>query len=351
MLGKNRGKKLSKKERNIVWKKRLRWVFKKNYNFKYLGGYDEELMENSKIKIKHNRCGFEFEVSLNRIYRYDIFCHGCGAKEPEFMTRDKIYDVSNGNLYLIKKNMLTNEGLFLHKTCRSYFKEDVNLIKNITICPKCSEYKSKGENRIKEVLGNMKVNFKEEVTLLGCKSEGVLFFDFAIYKKNKISFLIEYQGEQHYKPIKCWGGEEGLSERQTRDMIKKEYCKINNIPLIEINFWEYELIEEKIKMLLNQYGYSIKDKTIKKYEIPSINNENLDKMFHICDELVIGSSVDFKSLWDKSIKMVKKNKMSPNKYVDKKLKFDLKKELIKFENRLFWRQDFEKYYMNVGGNC
>ena len=40
---------------------------------------------------------------------------------------------------------------------------------------------------------------------------------------------------QHFSDI-CWGGKDGLLERQKRDNIKNDYCKNNNISLIRIRY-------------------------------------------------------------------------------------------------------------------
>lgn len=48
---------------------------------------------------------------------------------------------------------------------------------------------------------------------------------------------IEYQGEQHYKAVSIWGGEEGLKENQERDLRKKKLCKENGVQLLE---WSYQ---------------------------------------------------------------------------------------------------------------
>lgn len=47
---------------------------------------------------------------------------------------------------------------------------------------------------------------------------------------------IEYQGIQHYKPVKHWGGEESLVRLKERDKKKRSICKKLKIPLI---FFEY----------------------------------------------------------------------------------------------------------------
>jgi len=49
---------------------------------------------------------------------------------------------------------------------------------------------------------------------------------------------IEYQGEQHYKAIKPWGGEEGLAKRQSNDRRKRALCKQLGYTLVEFRFDE-----------------------------------------------------------------------------------------------------------------
>jgi hypothetical protein len=43
---------------------------------------------------------------------------------------------------------------------------------------------------------------------------------------------IEYQGIQHYKPVKHWGGKEALERVKARDRKKAELCKLNVVTLI-----------------------------------------------------------------------------------------------------------------------
>ena len=81
--------------------------------------------------------------------------------------------------------------------------------------------------------------------LLGVGNEP-LRYDFYIPKYN---LLIEYQGEQHYKPqdFKGEGIEKAKSKfkrQQKHDKYKREYAKENNIDLLEIPYWEFKNIEE-----------------------------------------------------------------------------------------------------------
>lgn len=74
-------------------------------------------------------------------------------------------------------------------------------------------------------------------------------FDFYLPNNN---ICIEYQGKQHYQIIDYFGGEKGFEDRQRNDNIKKEFCKTNNIPLLEIQYGETkENIERMILNVLN----------------------------------------------------------------------------------------------------
>lgn len=53
-----------------------------------------------------------------------------------------------------------------------------------------------------------------------------------------ISLGIEYQGEQHFKPIKHWGGEKALGEVLLRDKRKEVLCRRNKIRLVKFRYDE-----------------------------------------------------------------------------------------------------------------
>jgi hypothetical protein len=69
------------------------------------------------------------------------------------------------------------------------------------------------------------------------------YYDFYLPKHN---IIIEYNGMQHYKPIKFFGGQKGFDYLKERDNIKKEYCQNQNIKLIIISY------KDNIEETLNQ---------------------------------------------------------------------------------------------------
>ena len=54
----------------------------------------------------------------------------------------------------------------------------------------------------------------------------------------ELSLAIEYQGIQHYKPIKHWGGKIALQKLQERDKKKKIKCEEKGVRLIYFNYDE-----------------------------------------------------------------------------------------------------------------
>lgn len=65
----------------------------------------------------------------------------------------------------------------------------------------------------------------------------------------EIRLAFEYQGQQHYHPIKHWGREKGLRAVQRRDEMKRELCKNLNIRLIAIKYSD-PLTEEYIRSII-----------------------------------------------------------------------------------------------------
>jgi len=47
-----------------------------------------------------------------------------------------------------------------------------------------------------------------------------------------LSLAIEYQGEQHYRPVALFGGEEGLKRTKERDKLKLKLCRDNGIKVV-----------------------------------------------------------------------------------------------------------------------
>lgn len=102
-------------------------------------------------------------------------------------------------------------------------------------CPKCKS--SKGENEIIKYLDANNIKYVHQKTFNDCRYTAKLPFDFYIPSKN---LLIEYDGVQHFKPIKYFGGQKTYLKRIKYDILKNEYARINEIDLLRIPYWKFK---------------------------------------------------------------------------------------------------------------
>lgn len=105
-----------------------------------------------------------------------------------------------------------------------------------------------GEINIKQILENNNIEFKEQISFNDLKNIKPLRFDFGIYKDNNLIRLIEFDGIQHFKEQDYFT--HSLTDTKNNDIIKNEYCKNNNIPLVRIPYWERDKIT--LDMLLGE---------------------------------------------------------------------------------------------------
>ena len=103
-------------------------------------------------------------------------------------------------------------------------------------CPIDNE--SKGETSVRVILSKNKIEYKQYHKMEGCfvmRNDRciLLTFDFYLPKHNTV---IEYDGRQHYEPVKYFGGDESYNRQVMLDGIKNKFCKDNNINLIRIPY-------------------------------------------------------------------------------------------------------------------
>lgn len=111
-------------------------------------------------------------------------------------------------------------------------------------CPSCNQ--SHGEKLIANILRKQQIAYKVEHTFDDLCYKNKLRFDFYLPNKN---VLIEYDGEQHYKPVKHFNGNKGYNITKKRDALKNRYAKQKGIQLIRIPYWKKP--EEIEAMLIN----------------------------------------------------------------------------------------------------
>lgn len=105
-------------------------------------------------------------------------------------------------------------------------------------CKKMSKYELYVSQYLESVGYVLGVDYFREKTypdLVG-QSGGRLRFDFLVNLHSGESVLIECQGEQHYRAVDWFGGEENFLRGQARDVLKREYALSHGIRLIEMSY-------------------------------------------------------------------------------------------------------------------
>lgn len=112
--------------------------------------------------------------------------------------------------------------------------------------PRATGYK--GESLLYEVIAGI---VGKDKILVHHRPEWLRGLEIDIYIPHlKIGF--EYQGRQHYEPIKFFGGKEALEDLQYRDALKKELCKLNNVDLYEYRYDEEIYPDDILNIIQNK---------------------------------------------------------------------------------------------------
>lgn len=226
-------------------------VFVKEFNEVSKGEYtqlSDYRRIHEKIKVKHNMCGHEYEVEPNSFLRGKRCpeCFGNKVKTTEEF-RYEVNELGNGEFELMS-NYVNNRTkvMILHKTCdKTYAVTPKDFLRG-NRCPYCKQ--SKGERMVQSILDELRETYEIQKTFEDLTSRHQkLPFDFYLPERN---LLIEYDGVQHFKEVKYFGGSKKLSSQQRRDKLKNEYAKDKNIKLLRI---PYTYKEEQVKKVIVSY--------------------------------------------------------------------------------------------------
>ncbi len=116
-------------------------------------------------------------------------------------------------------------------------------------CPVCQE--PKGERAVRLFLENNNLKHDHQKTFNDCRHTNVLRFDFYVYHSTS-NFIIEYDGIQHFKVVKRFGGAKGFRDRIIKDHIKNEWCDQNNIPLLRISYTQLRKVDTIVKEFIEK---------------------------------------------------------------------------------------------------
>ena len=213
--------------------------------------HDIELLSEYKgsannITVKYS-CGFITDRCFDSIASSNYKCPHCNKKGYKRNTErfyEEVYGLVDSEYTFYGEYVNCDTKMKVkHNACdHEYYVTPTRFINGGRRCPYCNR-SSKPELYIEALLQEKGINFTEQYEyddLLGTKG-GRLRFDFAIFDTdNNLVFQLEYDGEYHYLPIL---GQAKLEYQQEHDRRKDEYCKLHNIDLLRIPYWDFDNIE------------------------------------------------------------------------------------------------------------
>lgn len=218
-----------------------------NSNIKILSQYQNN---KTKVNCKCKICNHQWEARPDNLLHW-----GC--------PRCRLVKISNKNRKtqdeFIKQATKVHNNKYYYNNV-NYIRDNVKVIITCPIhgdfwqtpsnhlqghgCPKCNT--SKGELFIEKYLTKHNILFERQYCIPTIiNPSGLAYIDFYLPDYNT---FIEYNGRQHYIPIKYFGGELELEHQKNRDNYVKDFCKDNNYMLVEI---PYTMKDDEIIEILN----------------------------------------------------------------------------------------------------
>ena len=203
----------------------------------------------TKLKVKHNKCGKIYNVLPSNFLKGNRcpYCNG-NAKKTGARFKQEVQDLVGDEYTVLGSYINTNTKIKIkHNICGTVYKVRPHTFLEGYRCPHCNS--SKGELIINKILKSLDINYEYQKSFNDLRDVQPLSYDFYIPSQN---ILIEYQGQQHYEPVNCFGGKSRFAIQQKHDKLKAEYAKTNSYKLIAIPYTEDTF--SKIKKYLLQHG-------------------------------------------------------------------------------------------------
>ena len=194
-------------------------------------------------KCKCNKCGNEYIIRADTLLKSKAFgCVHCAGKNnikdltgkifEDLLVLEATNERKNGVVVWKCQNINTKEIIYLRTDVLQSHKAGQHSKRNINLLSM-----SKGEIIIFLTLKNNNINFECQKTFNNLKydiTNGIPRFDFWVENK----YIIECDGEQHYTNVDFFNN--STLSIVDKDIIKNQWCKDNNIPLIRIPYWHLQ---------------------------------------------------------------------------------------------------------------
>ena len=253
-----KAKMINIQSKNDVWNKFQQLCIEKDYEIQPTAYF------NNKTKIpyvckKHRSEGIQYIDWIHlKTGRGCVKCASENRSNKQKFSYEYVKNLieSNGENILVsdKYTNYKTYDLEIKCSCGKTFVTSLAYFKTgKTKCDDCTC--SVGELNIKNYLLSHNIEFEQEKEIY-IKNHNMPFrLDFYIARYN---LAIEFDGEQHYKPIKFKNIDnkdlyESYEYGIKRDKLKNDYCKIHTIKLWRIPYWHRDNIENIMDDLFNNH--------------------------------------------------------------------------------------------------
>lgn len=198
-----------------------------------------------KIKVKHIKCGYTYWINPTEFTRAGHRCPKCFGNQRKtiYQFKKEVNRLTNGEYECISKTYKNNRTpvIVKHKLCGHTYKVNPHDFVEGNRCPFCRQ--SKGEKFVQKILDLYNIRYRIQKRFEWCRRSNGSYLPFDFYLPD-YNLCIEYDGVQHYKPVRYFGGLKKLKSQQNRDSFKNNKCLEHDVSVLRI---PYNLSKEHIK--------------------------------------------------------------------------------------------------------
>lgn len=228
------------------------------------------------IQMKHNKCGHKYPVTPTHFLGDKTRCPKCSHRSYKKTTEEFKQEVFElvGNEYIVigeyKKNSVHIQ--MKHNCGHEYPVTPKNFLKGRR-CPECSNRErntSRDVKKLEQILKDFGFEYEREIAFDECKFINQIRFDFYI---ESLNLIIEYDGQQHFKPWNGCGGDDGMEgflNSRKRDAYKNSWCEEHLISLLRIDHTN----SKNLKTIVEEFLINNSSTTIEKYNLFYINEDS-----------------------------------------------------------------------------